>query len=129
MLNLTTQETIHSGFNLRLGALLFSDPQRDRHSAVVVANHPDIEADIKACDLVRVDFTKNQIDRDGLYIITLDDGWIGYRRFQFMPFEPRLRIVDSHGSSAVTPDILKTIKVIGLVTDIYRSTSKAYVHT
>ena len=129
MNNLAQSERTHTGFNLSLVNELFSDPQRDRHNAVVVANHPDIEADIKACDLVRVDFTKNQIDRDGLYRITLDDGWIGYRRFQFMPFEPRLRIVDSHGSSEATPDILKTIKVIGLVTDIYRSTSKEHVHT
>lgn len=128
MPNLTTPETTKSGFNLSLVNKLFSDPQRDRHNAVVMANHQDITAGIEACDLVRVDFTKNQIDRDGLYIITLDDGGAMYRRFQFMPLEPRLRIIDSHGSSAVTPEILATIKVIGLVKGIYRSANKEFNH-
>jgi hypothetical protein len=109
---------IDNNFNLNLGRTLFSDPQRDKQNAVVVSNHQDIVAGIEVNDLVKVDFTVNQIDRDGLYVITLDDGWIGYRRFQFMP---KLRVVDSHDSYSVTPEILAKIKVVGLVKDIYRS--------
>ncbi|WP_334106834.1 hypothetical protein [Methylobacillus sp.] len=46
----------YSNFNIKLGRLLFSDPQRDRQRAIVVANHQDIVAGIEALDLVRVDF-------------------------------------------------------------------------
>jgi|GEM_PF-1940004 len=124
MNNIEQSENNHNGFNLSLGNILFSDPQRDRHNAVVVANHQDVEAGINACDLVRVDFTKNHIDRDGLYIITLNDEWIGYRRFHFSHVEPRLRIIGSHHDEAVTQEMLDKIKVVGRVIDIYRSTSK-----
>lgn len=126
MNNLVQSEMSSSGFNLSLGALLFSDPQRDRDNAIVVANHEDITAGIKANDLLRIDFTANKIDRDGLYVITLDDGWIGYRRFHFSPIEPRLRIIGSHHDEAVTPDMLTKIKVVGQVKDIYQSRFNQY---
>ena len=124
MNNLVQLENNHKGFNLSLGKLLFSDPQRNRDNAIVVANHEDITADIKANDLLRIDFTANKIDRDGLYVITLDDGWIGYRRFHFSPMEPKLRIIGSHHDEAVTQNMLEKIKVVGRVKEIYRSTSK-----
>ena len=117
-----TRELAGACFNLRLGNVLFSDPQRDRDNAVVVANHHDITAGIEANDLLRVDFTVNQISRDGgLYIITLDDGWIGYRFFQYMP---TLHMRDGKDNYLVTPEMLKSIKVIGKVKDIYRSSLK-----
>lgn len=108
------------GFNLRLGAALFSDPQRDRSNAVVVANIPDEVAKIKAGDLVRIDFTTNQLADDGLYIITLDDGWIGYRFFQRMP---SWHIREDTGIYPVTASMQKSIKVVGRVKGIYRSQS------
>lgn len=40
----------YSNFNIKLGRLLFSDPQRDRQRAIVVANHQDIVAGIEALD-------------------------------------------------------------------------------
>ncbi|MDR5171581.1 hypothetical protein IHQ56_07115 [Methylobacillus flagellatus] len=115
----TLSSSVHeySSFNIKLGRALFSDPQRDRHRAIVVANHQDIVAGIEALDLVRVDFTANKIDRDGLYIITLDDNWIGYRRFQYAP---ELKIIDDNTSYLVTDEMMKSIKVVGRVLDIYR---------
>lgn len=124
MNNIVQSEINNSGFNLRLSAMLFSDPLRERDNAVVVANHQDITAGIEANDLVRIDFTANQIDRDGLYVITLDDDWIGFRRFVFSPIEPRLRVMDSHDSYAVTQEMLDKIKIVGRVKDIYRSVNK-----
>ncbi|WP_047548617.1 hypothetical protein [Methylotenera sp. G11] len=126
MSSLVQSEMNNSGFNLRLGTLLFSDPHRDKDNAIVVANHEDITAGIKANDLLRIDFTANKIDRDGLYVITLDDGWIGYRRFHFSPIEPRLRIIGSHHDEAATPDMLAKIKVVGQVKDIYQSRFNQY---
>jgi hypothetical protein len=118
MTNLTTQQDNPSRFNLNLGADLFSDPQRDRTNAIVVANHADITADIQAGDLIRIDFTANLIDRDGLYVITLDDNWIGYRRFKITP---SLQLIDGMQSCLVNSEMINSIKVIGRVLDIYRS--------
>lgn len=112
------------GFNLRLGSSLFSDPQRERSNAVVVANHPDETAMIKAGDLLRMDFTDTQLS-DGLYVISFDDEWIGYRMFQRMP---TLHMLDSRNSYPVTAEMLASIKVIGKVKDIYRSTSEEKHH-
>ena len=115
MTSLVQSEMNSSGFNLRLGALLFSNPKRDRDNAIVVANHQDITAGIEANDLLRIDFTVNKIEGEGgLYVITQDDEWIGYRFFQRMP---NLHMRDSTGCHPVTEDILKSIKVVGKVKD------------
>ncbi|PPC82615.1 MAG: hypothetical protein CTY38_06060 [Methylotenera sp.] len=119
MTSLVPSEMNSSVFNLSLGALLFSNPQRDRDNAIVVANHQDITAGIEANDLLRIDFTVNTIEGEGgLYVITQDDEWIGYRFFQCMP---NLHMRDNTGCHPVTEDILKSIKVVGRVKDIYRS--------
>lgn len=110
-------KTQNTRFNLELIHTLFSDPQRDRNNSIVVANHDDITANIRASDLIRVDFTETQI-LEGLYIITLDDGWIGYRFFQRMP---NLFMRDGTESYPVTQAMLNSIKVVGKVIDIYRS--------
>lgn len=120
MNNIVQSENNNSGFNLRLGNVLFSDPQRDRDNAVVVANHEDIVANISAGDLLLVDFTDTQLI-EGLYIISLDDDWIGYRFFHRMP---TLHMRDGIGNYPVTPDMLESIKVVGKVKDIYRSVNK-----
>lgn len=120
MNNIVQSENNNIGFNLRLGNVLFSDPQRDRDNAVVMANHEDIVANISAGDLLLVDFTDTQLI-EGLYIITLDDDWIGYRLFHRMP---TLHMRDGIGNYPVTPDILESIKVVGKVKDIYRSVNK-----
>lgn len=121
MTRLSAQEAAGNSFNLNLGRVLFSDPQCDRSNAVVVANHPDEPAGIEAGDLVRIDFTENKIF-EGLYVITLDDGWIGYRFFQRMP---SLHVREYDGMHAVTPKMIERIKVVGKVKDIYRSKSNA----
>lgn len=119
MTSLVQSEMNSSGFDLRLGALLFSNPQRDRDNAIVVAQHHDLTAGIEANDLLRIDFTVNKIEGEGgLYVITQDDEWIGYRFFQRMP---NLHMRDSTGCHPVTEDVLKSIKVVGRVKDIYRS--------
>jgi len=119
MNSLATLETSSTEFNLHLGANLFSDPMRDRSNAVVVAQHHDLTAGIEANDLLRVDFTVNKIEGDGgLYIITQDDEWIGYRFFQRMP---NLHMRDSTRCYPVTEGMLKSIKVVARVKDIYRS--------
>lgn len=109
-----------AGFNLNLIRTLFSDPLRDRDNAVVVSNHDDIVAGISAGDLLLIDFTDSTLD-NGLYIITLDDGWIGYRFFEC---KPSLYMRDSESSYLVTPAMLDSIKVVGKVKDIYRSVNK-----
>jgi len=111
-------ETQAPEFNIRLGRELFSDPQRDKSNCVVVANHEDITAGINAGDLVRIDFTENKIGSDGLYVITLDDGWAGYR---FFDRRPNLVIVDPEKLIPVTHEVMCSIKVIGKVKDIYQS--------
>ena len=121
MANMTANricEGSENTFNIHLGRGLFSDPQRDRSNAVVVANHPDTTAEIEAGDLVHIDFTNNRID-EGLYVITLDDGWIGYRFFQRMP---SMHIRDEKGIYPLTPNMFERIKVVGKVKGIYRST-------
>lgn len=105
-------------YNLKLGRTLFSDPQRDKRNAIVVSNISDPEHEIKAGGLIKIDFTVNEIKFDGLYVITLNDGWIGYRRFQFMP---DLKIVSEYHNEDITSELLKTIKVVGLIKEIYRS--------
>lgn len=117
MNNIVQSENNHSGFNLSLGQRLFSDPRRERDNAIVVANHEDIVAGIKPNDLLRVDFTNTTLN-EGLYIITLDDDWIGYRFFQRMP---TLHMRDNISNYPVTPEMLKSIKVVGKVIDIYQS--------
>ena len=94
----------HDGkFSLRLGNKLFSDPMRERNNAIVVANTSDATANIQPGDLLQVDFTATELI-EGLYIITLDDGWIGYRFFQRMP---TLYMKDNEGNSPVTLAMLK----------------------
>lgn len=105
-------------YNLKLGRVLFSDPQRDKCNAIVVSNSSESEHGIEAGGLIKIDFTINEIKFDGLYVITLNDGWIGYRRFQFMPY---LKVVSEYGNEDVTSEILKTIKVVGLVKAIYKA--------
>lgn len=117
MRNITTATSNPDGFELSLGRALFSDPSRSKESAVLQANAGDVVAGIKAGDLIRIDFTDTQI-REGLYVITLDDNWIGYRRFQRMP---DLRISDGDSMIPVTPEIFKSIKIVGAVKEIYRS--------
>ncbi|MCB5184014.1 hypothetical protein LG201_02205 [Methylobacillus gramineus] len=119
--NFTSSQLSHIGnnVNIKLGRALFSNPQRDKHSAVMTSNVQDVFAGIKVQDLVRVDFTVNKIYGDGLYVITLDDNWIGYRRFQY---SPKLKIVSDGTSYLVTDELMKSIKIVGLVLDIYRST-------
>ncbi len=117
----SNHKSAENGFNLHLGHLLFSDPSRDRSGAVVVANHSDETAGIDAGDLVRIDFTENKI-YEGLYVVTLDDGWIGYKFFQRMP---SLHVREYDGMHAVTPKMIERIKVVGKVKDIYRSKSNA----
>lgn len=119
MNNLATTAN-QDAFNLNLSRQLFSDPQADRSNAVVVANHHDTTADIDAGDLLRIDFTQHAITGEGLYVITLNDGWIGYRFFQRMP---ELRMMGDDGSYPVTTEMMKSIKVVGKVKDIYRSTN------
>lgn len=53
--------------NLNLGCGIFSDPQRERSDAIVVANTSDITANIKPGDLIRIDFTSTDLN-EGLYI-------------------------------------------------------------
>ncbi len=110
-------ETLETKFNLKLGRILFSDPQRERSNSIVVANSSDITANIKPGDLLKVDFTETDLS-EGLYIITLDDGWIGYRFFQRMP---DLRMLDEAGNHPISLKTLSGIKVVGKVKDIYRS--------
>lgn len=110
---------VPDNFNLKLGRALFSHPEIDRHRAIIVANHRDIGAGIESQDLLRVDFTANIIDRNGLYIITLHDNWIGYRRFQYAP---TLKMIDATHSYDVTEEVIRSIKVVGRVLDIYRRT-------
>lgn len=105
-------------YNLNLGRMLFSDPLRDRDNAVVVANHKDWVAEIEAGDLVRIDFTANEII-EGLYVVTIDDDFICYRFFQR---RPKLHMRDDTGSYPVDAKMLARIKVVGRVKDIYRST-------
>lgn len=119
MHNITAATSNPDGFDLSLGRALFSDPSRSKENAVLQANASDIVADIKAGDLVRIDFTDTQI-REGLYVITLDDNWIGYKRFQRMP---DLRVFDGKNMIPVTPEMLKSIKVVGKVKEIYRGSS------
>ena len=119
MNNIVQSESNQTGFNLRLSKRLFSDPRRERDNAIVVANHEDITAGIKPNDLLRVDFTDTKLG-EGLYIITLDDDWIGYRFFHRMP---TLHMRDNISNYPVTPDMLKSIKVVGKVIDIYRSSN------
>lgn len=120
MANLITQEIAVTGFNLRLCSALFSDPMRDRNNAIVVADTSDISANIQPGDLLQVDFTATDLT-EGLYIITLDDGWIGYRFFQRMP---DLRMRDETGCHPISLKMLQSIKVVGKVIDIYRSGNK-----
>lgn len=117
MPSLITSKLSPVNFNLKLGHVLFSDPQRERDNAIVVANTSDLTANIQPGDLIQIDFTATEIT-DGLYIITLDDGWIGYRFFQRMP---TLHMRDSEGSHPLTLSMLKSIKVVGKVKDIFRS--------
>ena len=117
MSSLITQEISPVNFNLKLSQVLFSDPLRERDNAIVVANTSDLTANIQPGDLIQIDFTATEIT-DGLYIITLDDGWIGYRFFQHMP---HLHMRDSIGSHPVTLTMLNSIKVVGKVKDIFRS--------
>jgi hypothetical protein len=107
-------------FNLKLSGL-FSDPQASRSNAIVVSNGACQDEGIEVGSLVKIDFTINSIKHDGLYVITLDDEWIGYRRFQFMP---DLKVITGDVITTVTPNIMRSIKVVGLVKDIYRSTQQ-----
>lgn len=118
MNSLIAPEVADCSFNLTLGRHLFSDPQRDRSNAIVVANHKDWTAGIEAGDLLRIDFTDHTIG-EGLYVITCDDDWIGFR---FFHRGPELHMKDDLGSSPVTPTIMQSIKVVGRVKDIYRRT-------
>ena len=119
MNSLATLDASSSEFNLQLVRKLFSDPMRDRSNAIVVAQHHDVTAGIEVNDLLRVDFTVNKIEGEGgLYVITQDDEWIGYRFFQRMP---NLHMRDSTGCHRVTAEHLESIKVVGRVRDIYRS--------
>lgn len=117
MNNLIAQDADRS-FNLTLGRLMFSDPQRDRSNAIVVANHKDWTAEIEPGDLLRIDFTERTIE-EGLYVVTLDDDWIGFR---FFHRSPELHMKDDVGSYPITPAIMQSIEVVGRVKDIYRST-------
>lgn len=109
-----------TGFNIKLIRALFSDPLRERDNAVVVSNRADIVAGISPGDLLLIDFTDNTLN-EGLYIVTLDDGWIGYRFFER---KPSLYMRDNKSSYLVTPAMLESIKVVGKVKDIYRSVNK-----
>jgi hypothetical protein len=120
MLNLINQQNTPSDFNLRLGSALFSDPLRERNNAIVLANTSDATANIQHGDLLQVDFTSTDLT-EGLYIITIDDGWIGYRFFQRMP---DLRMRDETGCHPISLKMLQSIKVVGKVKDIYRSGNK-----
>ena len=120
MNNPVLSEINQTGFNLRLGNALFSDPQRDRDNSVVIANHADTVVGVSAGDLLLVDFTDTQLI-EGLYIITLDDDWIGYRFFHRMP---TLHMRDGIGDYPVSPDMLESIKVVGKIKDIYRTVNK-----
>ena len=106
-------------FNLHLGRSLFSDPINTRNGAVVMLNHPEPDLGMNAGELVLIDFTVNEIHSDGLYVITLDDDWIGFRRFQLMP---NLNTIDRDGAHVVPASMKAAMKVVGLVTNIYRST-------
>ena len=117
MYDLITPKFSPVNFNLKLGHVLFSDPQRERYNAIVVANTSDLTVNIQPGDLIQIDFTATEIT-DGLYIITLDDGWIGYRFFQRLP---TLHMNDSEGSHPITLSMLNSIKVVGKVKDIFRS--------
>jgi hypothetical protein len=104
---------------LRLGRALFSDPRCERNGAIVVANTTDSCAGINAGDLMSIDFTPTNI-YEGLYVVTLEDDWIGYKFFQRMP---DLRMRDELGCYPVDKDTLSKLKVVGRVLDIYRSTN------
>lgn len=114
-------ERIDNTFNINLGRVLFSDPQATRENAIVVSNGSARDEGVNVGDLVKIDFTRNTIDRDGLYVITLDDNYICYRRFQYAP---ELKVLEHDGTVKVTPEMLQRTKVVGLVKEIYRSTLK-----
>ena len=124
MNNLKLHEFNQNNFNLHLGATLFSDPMRERDNAIVVANTSDITANIQRGDLLQVDFTATELI-EGLYIITLDDGWIGYRFFQRMP---TLHMKDGTGNYSVTLNMLNSMKVVGKVKNIFRSATRGFDH-
>lgn len=100
-----------------LGRTLFSRPSSDQSNAIVVSHGAMPNEGISAGDLLRIDFTINTIEDDGLYVVTLDGEWIGYKRFQRIPGV----LFDVTDSMLVSPDILEKVEVVGLVKEIYRS--------
>lgn len=121
MLNLASHVNNSSGLNLRLGRELFSNPSAERDNCVVMVKHQDTTIGVEVDDLLRIDFTQTQVVSDGWYAITLNDGWIGYRFFCHYP--SGLYVQDGRESILVTPEIIKSLKVIGKIKDIYRSTN------
>ena len=119
VLTMTNKDSRHcfDDFNLKLSSL-FSSPPSERNCAIVVTNSSSPDEGINAGNLLEIDFTKNTIEHDGLYVITIDDEWIGYRRFQLMP---DLRIVSGGEASSVPSGMMKSLKVVGLVKRVYRS--------
>lgn len=100
-----------------LGRALFSPPSTDRNNAIVSSKGSMPSEGIAAGDLLRIDFTATTIDRDGLYVVTMDDEWIGYKRFQCTP-GGLFNITDG---VPVSPDLLEGARVIGLVKEIFHS--------
>lgn len=104
------------GINLVLGRQLVAAPPSEQHNALVQSRAASADTGINSGDLLLMDFSEQEI-REGIYLVTLDDQWIGYRRFKRIP---DLHVQERDIYRKVTPHMLRKIKVVGKVKAIYQ---------
>jgi hypothetical protein len=102
----------------------FCAPPTNRDNALVEVTHPAFKPEVGTSDFIRVDFTKNSVFCDGLYILTYggdDPDWIGIRRFQIVP--GGLRIYENRQDvpfRELTAEEAADIRIIGWIKDVYK---------
>ena len=105
------------GYNLALGRQLIQAPSTDPTRAIVHVDGYCHDTGVSPGDLCCVDFTDTALG-DGLFIITVDDQWIGFKRFQ-RTADGRLQVIERGAATDVASQSTESFKVIGRVLAVY----------
>jgi hypothetical protein len=124
-MTLTQQKQFDSDGSLKqeLAAWAFNAPSADRDNAILSVGHDAFPPEVNTGDLIRVDFTKNRVFCDGLYLIILGrdkPDWIGIRRIQNVPGGLQIYNASGKPPQGLDPTQIENIRIVGWIKDVYQ---------
>lgn len=125
----TRSELQHAG-SLRpsLASKVFCPPSAEPSHAVVEAKNSIFPPQIQTGDLLCIDFTRNSLAHDGLYVVAIADQfgpWIGIRRFEKTATGWEMsEDLSGQPPTILSADTLQALQVVGHIKQVYSAQGK-----